>query len=418
MGRIRNAFTALLSTETRAASSSVPLDNSDALKIFGIVPSAATGIAVTAESAMRCPPFAAAVRAISNAIAQCDAFLYSVDAQGGRDRQLPADHPAARVLERPNPWTGAALFQRQLITDVILAGNAIAVVVRAGEKPRELHRLVSSRVSIRIDDATGEPRYEYSMPGGGSRTYGYRDILHLRGPSTDGIIGRSVVTLGAEAIGLALLLERHGGQMFSRAARPGGLLKAPGKVNADTAKRLAESFDASAAGQNAGKTVVLEENWDYITTEFKSTDAQYLENRTFQVRDIARLTGVPPVMLADLEFAAQRSNTAELNQAFLNSCIAPILEEFEDNLERILLSEEERDRYEIEFDVSDLTRADVAARFASYKSGVESGVLTINQAKQREGLPPIGEAGDRPMHSVQVVPIDAPAPASKKDEPA
>jgi HK97 family phage portal protein len=153
-----------------------------------------------------------------------------------------------------------------------------------------------------------------------------------------------------------------------------------------------------------------------VPQQLASTDAQFLENRKFQVLEIARLLNVPATLLNDLE-KATLNNAEQLGQQFLDRTIAPLLELFEDALERVLLTEEERAAgYEIEFDTSNFTRADTEKRFAAYKSGVESGVLTLNDARKREGLPPVA-GGDTPMRSVQTIPLGAIDPATEEAEP-
>jgi phage portal protein BeeE len=56
----------------------------------------------------------------------------------------------------------------------------------------------------------------------------------------------------------------------------------------------------------------------------------------------------------------------------------------------------------------------MAARFAAYKTGIESGVLLLNEAREQEGLPPV-EGGDVPMRSVQTLPLNTQNPAPAKD---
>ena len=117
---------------------------------------------------------------------------------------------------------------------------------------------------------------------------------------------------------------------------------------------------------------------------------------------------IAPTLLGDLADATL-NNSAELRQQFLDMTLLPIIELFEDALELVLLNDDDRAQgYCIEFDTSNFVRNDIEKRFAALKTGIESGVLTLNEARDREGLPPV-EGGDQPMRSVQVAPIDAPA---------
>jgi HK97 family phage portal protein len=388
----------------------VPLSSPAALEIFGAP--VASGPPIDALTALRVPAVAQGVKLISEAVATLDWSLYRETA-AGRETITSADHPVARLLERPNPWLGESELKRQLVSDFILWGNGMLLVSRVRGEPRELHRADPRSCSIIVDQISGEPKYGITLVEGGTQEFGYGDVIHLRGPSIDGARGLGIISTGAETIGLALTLERYGAGLFSRSARPGGVLEMPKSLSAEALQRLRHSFSAIYEGShNSGKTAILESGVQFKPLQLTSTDAQYLELRRFTVLEIARLLNVPPVLIGDMEHSTL-SNAEHLAQQFLDRTITPIVEMAEDQLERVLLTDEERDGgFAIEFDASNFVRADIAARFASLKTAIESGLMTTNEARDREGLPPIA-GGDTPARSVQVVPLnsDGAAPA-------
>jgi HK97 family phage portal protein len=401
-----------LKSLARKAFGPVPLSSPAAVDIFG-VPVSSSGVHVDALSALKVPSVAAGVKLISEAVATLDAHLIR-ETSTGRETIAPADHPAARVLERPVPWLGESEWKRQIVADSILWGDGLALVNRVRGEPRELPRIDPRSCNIVVDMVTGEPSYSVALQQGGVETFIYKDVVHLRGPTLDGAKGMGVVALGAEAIGLALVLEEHATRLFSRGARPGGVLEVATKLSDGTLARLKSSFaDVYGGASNSGRTAILEQGMKFIPLQLTSTDAQFIEMRRFQIEEIARLLNIAPVLLGDLQHATL-NNSAALAQLFLDRTISPILELFEDALERTLLSDEERDAgYCIEFDVSNFVRSDIEKRFAALKTGIESGVLTLNEARDREGLPPV-EGGDKPMRSVQTIPLaDAMAPTKE-----
>jgi HK97 family phage portal protein len=404
-----------LANLARKALSNVPLSTPAALEIFG-APATTSNLPIDALAALKVPAIAQGVKLISEAVGTLDAYLCREGADG-REKVAPADHPVARLLERPNPWTGESEWKRQLVFDFLVWGNGVAPVARVRGEPRELHRADPRATNIIVDQMTGEPRYSIAMQAGGSREYSWADVVHLRNTSLDGVRGLGLVNIGAEAVGLALTMEGHAAGLFSRGAKPSGVIELAGKATDDVLKRLRESFTQIYAGaKNSGKTIILEQGAKFQATQLTSTDSQFLENRKFQILEAARLLNIPAILLNDLEHATL-NNAAELSQAFLDRTIAPILELFEDALERVLLTDEERDAgYEIEFDTSNFVRADVEKRFAALKTGIESGVLTLNEARDREGLPPV-EGGDQPMRSVQTLPLNSNGSTSEPGAP-
>ena len=398
---------------TKATAASAPLSSPDVFSIFGVAPSA-TGVVVDALAALRTPAAQQGVRLIADAVAGLDVKLYR-EGEAGREEVEVRDHPVARLLKRPNPWTGETEFRRQIVADMLIHGNGLALVSRVRGAPRELHRIDPRACSITIDQFTGEPGYSVTMQGGGTRAFGHADVIHIRNLTADGVRGLGLVSLGGEAIGLATVLERHAAKLFGRGARPAGTLTTDKPLGADLAARLRSSFDSVFGGsENAGRTLVLEQGVKFEAFQLASTDAQFLENRKFQITEIARLLNIAPILLGDLE-KATLNNAEHLAQQFLDRTVTPILELCEDAFERALLSEAERDAgLEIEFDTANFARADMAARFAAYKTGIESGVLLLNEAREQEGLPPV-DGGNVPMRSVQTLPLNAQNPAPAKD---
>lgn len=382
-----------------------PLSSAGALDLFA-PPAGASGVSVNAETALRVPALAQGVAVISRSIGVLDVAVYR-DGPSGREKV--ADHPAARVLKQPNAWTGETRMKTQLVADTLLHGNGLLLVSRVRAEVRELHRLDPRSVTIDADTLTGMPVYRVTMADGATVEYGAGDIVHLRGPSVDGLRGLGVVDLAREAIALALLLETHAARLFSSGAKPGGVLQVPGRLDQAVLDRLRASFNSRYSGPSgAGRTMILENGVTFQAAQLTSVDAEFSACRAFQVVEIARALNLSPILLGDLS-RATFNNSAEMRQAFLDATLLPVIEDAEDEFERVLLTPQERDAgYAIEFDTTNFVRADLEKRFAALKTGIESGVYTLNEARATEGLPPI-EGGDQAMRSVQVMPIDAPA---------
>lgn len=70
-----------------------------------------------------------------------------------------------------------------------------------------------------------------------------------------------------------------------------------------------------------------------------------------------------------------------------------------------LLSASERSRMEIEFDFDALLRADAKSRFEAYRIGINTGVMTPNEARAMEHLPSM-PGGDQLLVQGAMMPID------------
>ncbi len=268
--------------------------------------------------------------------------------------------------------------------------------VRVRNRPRELHRLDPSTTTV---DLTGtEPVYKVSRNNTVS-DYSWRDILHIRAPlSHDGVTGLSPVLLAREAIGVGLALETHAAGLFGNGARPSGVLEHPNKLTPEALASLRSSWNDAHTGKETGGTAILEEGMSWQALSFNSTDAQFLENRKYQVDEIGRAFGVPPVLLFELGRATW-GNSEELRQNFLTFGLLPWVRRWEGAIARSLLAGS--DTHFAEFNLDGFLRADFAKRAEGYSKLIASRVLNPNEARAMEGRPPYegGEVFENPNTS-------------------
>lgn len=395
-------FQKVLSVFQRKA---VAVSDPTVLPIFGITPTL-TGQTVTAESAMRVPAVACAVGLISETVGSLPVKLFEREG-----RASITDHPAYRLMhDEANPWTSAEALRVQLTTDALLRGRGFALVVRNGSgDPVELHRLEPHQVQIEADDF-GEPSYLVQLADGRHR-YAFSDVLHV---SAFG--GASPISLGREAIGLALAFESHIARLFANGGKPGGILKTEKTLGDEAKGKLAASWTAAHGSGRSGGTAILDEGMSYESVTMTLADSQFAENRLEQIREIARAFRVPPTMLFELTRGTW-SNTEEMSRQFLQVTLKPWLASWAWAYARCLLTPEERRELYAEFITDDLTTTDTAARAAAYGQYRSMGAMTANEVRAGLNLPPHadGNALDNPYTTTGATPTPAPEKAPIND---
>lgn len=397
LGRIFNWFT--------------ELKNDAALEaLLGVGMSTSANIAVSPEVALRCVPVYAGVRVRCETIGSLPFLLYERREDGGKDRAT--DHPLFRLIhDRPNAWTSAADFVMQLEQDAITDGGGFALANRSGETVVELIRLAPRSVRVETDDATLEPKYEVTLKNGTKRTYRWQDILHV--PSLGGM---SPIRQAREAIGLCMAMERHAGALFGNGARPAGVLKFKRKLTDEVHERLLKSWSSGHSGENSGKTAILEDDADFTPLTFASTDAQFFELRGFQVVEIARALGVPPMLLMDYGRATW-GNFEQGAQSYLTFTLLPRMKLWQGAVFR-LLSEDDQAKYFPEFLVDELVKAEIAARFEAYAKAITNGILNPNEVRAMENRAPY-DGGDEfrvPMNT-ETPGATVPKPSAQQAKP-
>lgn len=366
---------------------SILLSDSAIFEIFGGVPSA-SGVTVTASNVLRVPAVLHAVRLISETIGSLPCKGYR---EAGDSKEVAKDHDGYRLVHRfANEWTSAGQLRVDLTADAILHRAGFAEVVRFPDgRPFELHRLTPGTTQRRFRE-NGEPVYLIQRANGRQEQKSFRDVLYM--PSFREV---SPIMLGKDAIGLAMTLERHASQFFSSGARPSGIISneklSGGESGAKTVSNILKSWRAWQSNAN-GDPLILDAGWKYDQPAMTSTDAQFIENRLEQINEIARAVGVPPTMLYQLERGTW-SNTEQMASSFLQLCLRPWLDRWQDAYSVVLLSEDEQDDHYFEFVTADLERADAAARAENYSKMIAARVYTPNEVRAFENMPRI-EGGD------------------------
>jgi len=384
-------------TETK----SVSLLDYEAFDIFGAAPSA-SGVAVNAATALRVPAVYSAIALITGAIGSLPAKVFT--RSHPRGKRTASDHPAYRLVhDEANDWTSAGQLRAALTRDAMLHGNGFAFANRVNGRVVEFIRLDPRSVTIRYDEASGEPSYVLRDKRNRERVFAFADMLHITPP-----LDLSPVAAGKDAIGVAAILERHAGQFFASGARPSGIISnekpSGSEAGAKTVAGILKSWRAWLSNAS-GDPLILDAGWKYDAPTMTSTDSQFVENRRFAIEDIARLFRVPPPMLFDLTRATW-SNSEEMGQQFLTLTLRPWLDAWEWAYARCLLSPEERaSGHYVEFVIDDLLSANAATRATTYQQYRAMGAMTANEVRSGLNMPAM-EGGD-----VLASPFTTPAPA-------
>lgn len=358
------------------------------------------GVIVTADTAMRMSSVYACVRVLAESMAILPFVMYKPDGKGGKQRIT--DHWLYRLMAKaPNRFQTPFEWREMLMGHLALRGNAFCQIIEDGAGGiSELLPLHPDRVTVELLD-NGAWRYRFVDRTGATQIYRRDQVWHLRGMSGDGIVGMNPIEVQRSTIEAALSAQAYGNLLFANNARPGGgWIEYPGKfVDRAARKTFKESWNESQGGGKQGSVAVLEHGMKYHEVGMTSVDSQFLENRQFNVTDIARMFRIPPHMIGDLS-KATFSNIEHQSLEFVTHTMTPWAERWESSIESALLGEESE--YEVEFDFTNLMRGDSAGRSTYYHNGILDGWMTRNEARAREGLNPIAGL-DEPLRPLNMV---------------
>lgn len=384
----------------------IPLRDPALVSMFGHNP-AESGIDVDEDTALNFSAYWRGVSLLSQSMAMLGKRPYKESEAG---RTLAKNHPSYQVLHvSPNPEMTPFVFDETIQAHALTWGNGYAEIERAGSDREDpviaLWPLLPNQI---VPERDGRQILYHFLPvfeGEKPEVFKPHEILHVPGLGYDGLRGYSVVQRAREGIGLGLATERSGAALFGRGSLPGGVLEHPGELTEGARKNLRETWEQLHRGpDNAHRIAILEEGMKYNALGMSNEDAQYLLTRKFQVVEMARWIGVPPHMLYELE-QSTNNNIEHQGLEFLTYSLLPWLMKWAQEYRRKLFRQDERGKYDVEYNVNVLLKTDIKTRYEAYTQGRNGGWLTLNDILRMENMnPDTGSAGDsRLMPSTMVV---------------
>jgi len=350
-----------------------------------------SGSVVNPETAMRLTAVYACVRVLSESIAQLPLIYY--ERTGNRKERAVAETLYTLLHDAPNQFQTSFEFRETKMAHLCLRGKAFSFINRSSSgRILELLPMHPDRVKL-TQHKDYSISYEFTDSDRKIIPLRQDEVFRLTGLSFDGVNGISPITYQRESLGISMATDKHTAKSFKNGAKMTGILKHPTTFkDKDVAKRVQESWDNSANGENVYSTPVLEDGMDWMQVSMTNKDAQYIESRKFNIEDIARIYRVPPHKIGHLE-KSTNNNIEHQGLEFVTDSMTPWAVRWEQAIARDLLTPAERKRFFAEFLLEGLLRGDQTARAAFYTSLWNLGSLNPNEIRQKENMNPRTDPG-------------------------
>jgi HK97 family phage portal protein len=365
------------------------------------------GIPLSHMQALQVATVLACVRVIAEGIGALPAALRQRTAEGSEP--IPGSQAGA-LLEEPNGWMTWQELAETLTMHAALTGNGYALIQRGVRgQPLALLPLLPAWVQSRqLDDWSIE--YRVTLPGGRSQLVGINDMLHLRGPSWDGVVGLEIVKLARESIGLSAAIEWTQAGHFGKGGTPSGALVVDGPITQAKADELRLNWQKAHTGLNSGGIAVLGHGAKFQQFDLNFASQQMMETRRQQVEEICRAFRVFPQMIG----ASDKAPTYASAEAFFSGhavhTLGPWGRRWELTLARDLLTARERAGGQFfEIDTQAILRADTKATGEFLRQMVDGGIMTPNEARRRIRLNAV-PGGDTRAAAANIAGNRAPTP--------
>ncbi len=328
------------------------------------------------------------------------------------------NHPAAILLENPNPNMTANLMNNYIVTSVAVYGDAFILKLRndAGAVV-QLIPLLPEMVEVKGNDEKLITKYQYKQKGN-TLDIMPEDMIHLRERIDPRNHRRGLAPL--RSVMVEILGDAAASQMGAALVKNTGVPsvvispKNDLSMTSDEAENIAEVFGRRFGGENRGRPLVISGGEvDIQTLSFTPKDLELGKLRYINEERISAVLGVPAILAglgAGLERATY-SNAKELREFFTEQKLIPMWNHFANEFTKQLLLEdyESNPAYCFKYDLSDVRALsqDEDATMARIVQGYNAGFITVNEARQANQLPAL-ENGDYFVRNMTVaeVPVD------------
>lgn len=356
---------------------------------------AISGKAVDGETSLSLVPVMSASSLVASAVGGVPLKVYGADRSEARgSRQWTLLH------DTPNDEMAADELWELVAHQLLLWGNAFLLKERdALGLVRMLWPIRPDRMTVGRENRADGRSYRYFTVDGLERRYYENDILHIRGLSSDGLIGYSVIQTARQQLGNMLAQDEFSGRFWSNGTFMGAALLHPGEMSDGAISRLRTQLRDRQGVAEANGILVFEEDMKIQQLGMPLRDAQWVEQQKMADLRVAQMFGlVPPHRWGTDDNSLTYANTEAAGTEFVRWTGRRWWTRIEKSLTRDDGIMPPGSGMFAEFLTSDLMRADTKARFETYEIALRSKIMTRNEARRFENLEPLpgGDTFDDP----------------------
>lgn len=336
-------------------------------------------IPVTTNSAQSIPAYFRAINVIAEQVGSLPVSVYRRQSDGDVIEEV--DHPLAKLLNnRPHPLYNKFDFFDTLIRLWMLKGQAFVYAIR--DNFGNLSRLQILEGTPDIFEVEGIYFYKFN---GIDRPLQVDDVWHFKAYSTNGVTGCSPLSIFNETLGRAIAEIEFASSYYGNGAHLSGLLIPQHKMTKEQGQQLVESFNRGQSGPDKiGRVGYVPFGIEYKQLGQNLSESSYIQSRKLTVDDIANITGVHPILLANMD-SATFSNVEELNRTFVQYTLRAWCKRLENEVNSKGFGEN-REQYFIRFNLDGMLRGDSEARSKLYQALYNMQAISPNEVRKLENM--------------------------------
>lgn len=351
------------------------------------------GMDVNVDTASAVPTVYRCMKLLSTVIAGCPIKVY----RGAEKEEVK--NPLLSIYNPDMTYTQFELWEL-VVAHLCGWGNAYVFKKRdttPGETIIDLKPIYPGVVEVKYDRANGRKMFLVKRlkddgtidPSKLPQVFTDYEVMHVADFGFDGLVGLSPIQLFTQTLGTALAADKLAAKFYSSGSQLGGIIKvkAPLRNQAQAEKIKARWMQKNAGVAHAGDVAILDAETDFQSVTIPPDQLQFLESRRWQTNEIARIFGVPPHLVGDVEKSTSWGTGIEVQNVGLVTYTAS---SYTKRIEQRITREIVGTRGQVaEFDLNDLMRGSTQERYQALFVAAGGPWMTRNEARVAENRVPL-----------------------------
>lgn len=265
-------------------------------------------------------------------------------------------------------------LKRQVIIDLLLEGNGYAYISKLGNKIEKLSYIPTSKLAYTESVDNIDKIVNVWVDGKQVQDY---NVFRLVNNTKNGISGVGFISDCQDLLSTILSSLQYENNSISSGVRR-GFLKSKSKLDKDKMDELKQAWKRLTSPSQSD-VLVLNAGIEFEDASNTATESQLSQNKTINMHQVLAYFGLPT------NFFEGANSDAYLTAVRI--AVIPIVKQLVNALNNYLLLESEKQDLKFDIDTSEILRINANERYNAYQTGLNSGILTIDEVRRMENLP-------------------------------
>ena len=373
----------------------------EGFKYFQNIDYTRDGVHVTQDNQLNFDTVYACINVLSDDIAKLPFKTYKKDKDGSimqvRDNDI---HRVIRV--RPNQQMSPFTFNKLIMTDVLMHGNAYIFISR--DKDGQIKELIPLTSTLTHPVMHKGKLYYVTKYDGKDISLHSDEVAHIKGMSRDGITGMSPIQAMRMQLESNAEATKYNRDMIKKDGVPRGVLTVDASLKKEAKEALRDSWESA----NQGHSVAIADNGiKYQQMGLAQEDMQWLESQKYNVQRIASIFKVPLHKINDLENATY-TNIEHQSLDYVKNTLQPWITQMEFEFGYKMYTESEAlDGYYVKFNMDSELRGDSEARAKVKEINFRNGFKVLTEVRSsNEDSPFLEDFASKPFMTLNYAPME------------